>query len=129
MLQGHLLLGASIERLKREPPDIEILVTYLGFKDAFANTSHSEFGFGVVNGDCIPQFIECVMLAPDVHQVALGTDGYLQGGMTLTDVEAKLQKTLHEDPLLIHELRAPKGVVGTQQAHDDRAFVLIQRCV
>jgi hypothetical protein len=47
--------------------------------------------------------------------------------LTVLEVEMQLSQILKSDPLLICEHRAPKGVGMAQQAHDDRAFIAIER--
>jgi hypothetical protein len=127
-LWARRLTGESDEKLIAERPENTLVLEYLKVKDFFANSTKSVRGYGVVNGDEVPDFfIERLANQRTARAVAIGTDGYSKSGDCLAEVEVSLARALMENPLMIESSRGPKGLAPGYKSYDDRAFISIER--
>jgi glycerophosphoryl diester phosphodiesterase len=83
-----------------------------------------EYGYGVVDGDDIPQeHIKRVRLDQDVVKVTLTSDGYPKVCQSLSESEDYLLKILINDPLMITDYKSTKGLAAGHESFDDRAYI------
>lgn len=129
-LHACLLGGASVAALMRDAPDVQLLLEYRRMKDHFANRADTACGYGVINGGDVPAaYIERHAIPSSAAAVAIGSDGYPIAGASLEVVERELQRLLAQDPLMIGESPAPKGLVDGNVSFDDRCFVRVERAL
>lgn len=90
----------------------------------FANRDDTPYGYGVVNGDPIPDaLIKTVQLEKESQEIVLASDGYSKLFPSLEETEAYLHKTLDEDPfgVLEHPLTGARN--PDYHSFDDRAYI------
>jgi hypothetical protein len=127
-LLARILAGETPAELAAAQPESAMVSEYLKVKDHFANSWGTERGYGVINGDEVPnKFVEVFDIPNGASVVAIGTDGYPIPAATLKQVEEQLYNVLRDDPLLIGNSRAPKGMAPGNDSFDDRAFIRLQR--
>jgi hypothetical protein len=127
-LNACLIGGTSVEELMLATPENRIILEYLKVKDNYANNTMNSRGYGVLNGDDVPDsFLEKTKVDSSVHRICIGTDGYPIAGTSLSFVEDKLSELLKHDPLLIHSFPAPKGMTAGSASFDDRGFIRIEK--
>jgi hypothetical protein len=126
MLTALISSGMTVEELIAADPGRQMLMPLLQAQTLFGNSADPEFGFGVINGNPVPNlFVEEWELTPDEHDLVLTTDGYPKVFMTLEETEQYLREDLISDPLRIGKHRTTKGIAAGNVSFDDRAFVLL----
>ncbi len=122
ILQKALDDGTPLaELLKNDIGRAKIQKHILDYASKFANKP--EGGFPVLGrGEIIDDYIIEYPVA-DGEQVVLASDGYPVLAETLTESETVLHKIIKEDPLLIHQHLATKGVVAGNVSYDDRTYI------
>jgi hypothetical protein len=84
--------------------------------------------FGRLDGRPVPDRLVHVLTLPeDWARLVLASDGYPALGGDLDQTEALLARRLREDPLMIDEPPATKGVRPGQESFDDRTWLEIAR--
>lgn len=118
-----LRAGTSIDDVVTQDPGRTAAESLLAVQSGFAN-SPGPFGYGVFNGNPIPeQFIEIVPV-PRGARVTIASDGYPSIRSTLGRTEDRLRSAIRSDPACIGVLRAMgKPVHPGADAPDDRTFV------
>ncbi len=124
MIRGLLLEGETLQSLQADDKGRAFIFPLLQRQHLFANRPGlGAFGYGVMNGDDIPEeYIEIIPVA-DAHEIVLASDGYPVLRMTHTDSEQALQDILRDDPLLYKIYPATKGMQVGQVSFDDRSYV------
>lgn len=111
-------------------PGREAILPLLRLAPAFANTV-GEFGFGVINGDAVPDELISIHSVRAFETVVLSTDGYPdpapEGRLSLADAERYLARRLLLDPCCVSELRSTKGIEEGQSSFDDRSWLELRR--
>lgn len=126
--QALILAGSSEEELARNDLGRNIILPMLEKQFLFQNNVHGgEFSYGVLDGtaSAIP-FIKTIDLSQH-KSIILASDGYPFLETTLELSEQRLRKLLFDDPLLIREFKATKGLLDGQISFDDRAYIKIER--
>ena len=117
-----LLDGKSIEDYRHHDEGRDYILPLLRDYCKYQNVTYP-----VVDGFAIPMHTVQVVSLPDsTHEVALASDGYPLLAPCLQDSEAQLTELLHNDPLLIHEVKATKGWMKGNKSFDDRAYVRLR---
>lgn len=88
----------------------------------FANST-GVYGYGVFNGDDIPeQHIE-VYPVKDASEIVFASDGYPEVFTTLDETEKQLAAVLAQDPLMYKIHPQVKGVKKGHLSYDDRSYI------
>lgn len=96
-------------------------------QDALANTSGSEFPYGVIDGSPVPEELVEVFDVGVGDTVVLATDGYPSAFPTMGEAEGVVGRLVREDPLALGELTVNRGVRPGWLSYDDRAYVRLVR--
>lgn len=124
MIRGLLLEGETLQSLQADDKGRAFIFPLLQRQHLFANRPGlGAFGYGVMNGDDIPEEYIEIIPAADAHEIVLASDGYPVLRMTHTDSEQALQDILRDDPLLYKIYPATKGMQAGQVSFDDRSYV------
>lgn len=123
VLSAMVAQGASFDDLRRNDPTWGMLLPLLSRQEVFANTEIAGvYGYGVLNGDHVPERYLHVDAVPPGSEVVLATDGYLAAHATLSDAEAALAEVLQRDPLLIESHKSFRAA-AEGCSFDDRGWV------
>jgi len=123
LLHGHLAAGRTVEQLLTEDPSRVIYNAFSEQNFALLNHADSPYGFGVVDGNAVPeQFIETIDV-PEGAEVILASDGYPVLKYSLADSEAVLAEILAQDQLLIGTYPQPRALVTGGVSFDDRSWL------
>lgn len=102
----------------------EVMQPWLKEVKRFANRADTPFGYGVVNGDPIPEeLIMTVDLEDGDQEIVLASDGYSKLFPSLEETEAYLHQTLAEDPLGIHKHPLTRAHNPDHHSFDDRSYI------
>lgn len=116
--------GASVEELIKNDPSQAVVLKFLEFQRMFSNLGDHKLGYGVINGDQVPEkFIQVYKLDKFKGNIILATDGYPKLCSTLKETEKYLADLLELDPLLIKKFKSPKGLKPKQTSFDDRSYI------
>lgn len=123
LLNALLADGHSVQQLKENDPSWELMLPILSRQDLFSNLeAEHPLGYGIVNGEHVPDKFIYINDVPPCSEIVLATDGYLSPLGTLEEQEVLLKTALLDDPLLINLYKsfraAPDG-----GSFDDRAWV------
>ena len=123
ILRAELSKGVSQEALlKNDIGRAHISEELLSHSLEHANKAGSG-GFPVLGkGEIIPEYID-VYAVSSGETVVLASDGYPYLAETLSQSEENLQRIISEDPLLIREYQATKGVATDNISYDDRTYI------
>jgi len=124
--QGLLLQGVSADRIRDEDPGLAAVAPLLKVQPSFANHV-GPFGYGVLNGQPVPEpYVEIFPLHVG-DEIALASDGYLGPRKTLSDAESELARLVRADPLSVGPLwEMGKSLADGADAPDDRTYVRIR---
>ncbi len=124
MIETLLSQGVTVEALQADDKGRAFILPLLEQQHLFANRADDcVFGYGVMNGDEIPEkFIE-VLAVGDTKEIVLASDGYPVLYPTHAQTEAHLQGVLKHDPLLYKEHASTKGLQAGQVSFDDRSYM------
>lgn len=124
MTQALILNGETVDSLRADDKGRAFIMPLLQQQHLFANRADAGgFGYGVMNGDDIPDVFVDVIEAFDVSEIVLASDGYPVLRRSLAQSEAALQKILTEDPLLCQLHFSTKGQQAGQVSFDDRSYL------
>lgn len=124
--QSLLLGGESLQMVAEEDPGRQLIMPLLRGQKFFANNEQSEWGYGVVDGQKIPSFFLEVFSAKGVSEIVFASDGYPEIFSSLAESEEALARKLQEDPLLLRQPPATKGLRPGNISFDDRAYLRFQ---
>lgn len=124
MIETLLAQGMTVDDLQTDDKGRAFILPLLQQQHLFANRGgDSVFGYGVMNGDDIPdQYIDILPVGA-AGEVVLASDGYPVLLPTLAESEAFLQNVLKNDPLLYREYPSTKGLQAGQVSFDDRSYL------
>ena len=122
ILQEALESGTPIAELRQNDIGRAAIQKHLlDYASQFANAP--EGGFPVLGrGEIVAEYIVTYPVG-DEEQVVLASDGYPVLKGTLAESEACLQEIITEDPLLMDQYQATKGVVAGNVSYDDRTYI------
>ncbi len=126
VFHSRIEAGATTEELYKDDPFMPSMKALCYHQKSLENNNKSAWGFGVMNGEDIPErFIEIIDV-PTGSDVIITSDGYPIVKDTLEASEAALRKLLVEDPLLIGTHPQPKGIKPGLDSFDDRSWLKIK---
>ncbi len=124
-LEKLLALGTSLETLIENDPTKRFMrYATLRWQVRYTNSEHPMYGYGVVNGNRVPDSrIEYIPMPLGARSLVLTTDGYPR--CVLRDRSAETHQALLDlldrDPLCIREWVAARGVPARGRIPDDCA--------
>ncbi len=120
----ELLEGGMTEAdlLANDPTPAMIAKEMMKDSKRFANSDNPVFGYGVINGNPVPERHIKVVSVGAAREVVLASDGYPKIFNTLTQTEAYLADVNAKDPLCYKENPQPKAVKGGRY-YDDVSYV------
>lgn len=124
MIETLLSHGVTVEELQADDKGRAYILPLLSQQHVFANRADDcIFGYGVMNGDPIPEKYIDVISTAGAHEVVLASDGYPVLRATHAETERCLQDILGNDPLLYKTHASTKGVQAGQVSFDDRSYL------
>lgn len=119
----------SVPELLADDPGRAMILPLLQDEGLMANLAAPEpLAFGRLDGTPVPDsFVRVHALPPEWRRVVLASDGYPAMAPTLAEAEALLASRIHDDPLMICDPPATKGVGPGQVSFDDRSWLEIAR--
>lgn len=128
------LLRAELQRVGPEQllasdPGRAMVLPLLAAEHLLANLDRDDpLVFGRLDGRPVPdRLVRVVPLPGDWDRVVLASDGYPELPPTLAAAEEHLARRLREDPLMIADPPATKGVAAGGYSYDDRTWLEIAR--
>jgi len=126
-LEAELRLGKTIEELLENDTGTEYIKPLLGIQYLFKNISGSQYSYGVLDGQKIPEEeIKVVKVPKGAKNIILSSDGYPVLKGTLKESEDELKRIIREDPLCIRINKQFRGVGKGLVSYDDRAYLKIE---
>ncbi|TNE31818.1 MAG: hypothetical protein EP349_03355 [Alphaproteobacteria bacterium] len=123
VLHGHLAAGRSVADLLANDPSRTVYNAFSAQNFSLLNNVGNTYGFGVIDGNTVPdKFIETIDV-PDGAEVILASDGYPVLKNSLEESEAALADILAQDPLLIGDYPQPRALVTGGISFDDRSWL------
>jgi hypothetical protein len=122
----HMELGrgkTEQELLENDPTPGMISSTVMRGTRMFTNDSDPVFGYGVLNGQPVPEQHIRIVCSPNAREIVIASDGYPEIFMTLKETENYLAKVIAEDPLCYKTNPQPKGVLKGQISYDDKSYI------
>ena len=115
------------DQILADDPGRRIIQPHITGQVRFQNLGSSHrLAYCMLDGEPIPrQLIRIDVLADDVTQLILASDGYPVLLPTLRQSEERLQALLAEDPLCIGPLSGTKGLRPGCDSFDDRSYLSI----
>lgn len=124
MIETLLSQGVTVEELQADDKGRAYILPLLSQQHIFANRADDcVFGYGVMNGDPIPEKYIEIISAASVSEVVLASDGYPVLRGTHAETESYLQDILKHDPLFYKEYASTKGLQAGQVSFDDRSYL------
>lgn len=124
MIEALLREGETVGSLQADDKGRQFIFPLLQRQHLFANRADAgNFGFGVMNGDTVPDKFVDVIPAAGAQEIVLASDGYPFLFATLAQSEEKLAHVLRDDPLLYKIHRSTKGMQAGQVSFDDRSYL------
>jgi hypothetical protein len=116
----------KLDTIKRCDPGRAFILPLLEAQYVFQNNASNIYGYGCIDGSDVPsKFINVTRLSVG-EEAVLATDGYPILCRTLTEAEAKLSRSLRDDPMRIDNDLGTKGYdPETQASYDDRTYLRI----
>lgn len=124
--QSLLMSGQNIKEIAEKDPGRELVLPLLRLQRQFANEARSEWGYGTLNGEPVPAFFLEVFPVEKGSDVVFASDGYTEALPSLHESEEVLARRLRDDPLLLRQPPATKGLRPEQISFDDRSFLRFQ---
>lgn len=125
-LNAMIANGASVDDLLKDDPFHVLLCDLCDYTPALLNNAESRSGWGVINGETIPEkFIEIIPV-PEGSDLIMTSDGYPVIETTLQESENRLKQILDEDPLLIGKYPQPRAMKNDMDSFDDRSWLKIK---
>lgn len=122
MIEIALRKGATEADIARKDIGRDFIEPLRMGQCVFANRP-GPYGYGVINGNPVPDEFLQIFDARQAHEIVFQTDGYPHAFRTLAESEAYLAAVLKEDPLLFRKHKSTKGVQAGNISFDDRTFV------
>jgi len=124
MIETLLSQGVTVTSLQAEDKGRAFILPLLEQQHLFANRADDcVFGYGVMNGDEIPEKFIDILPVGGAKEIVLASDGYPVLYATQAQTEAHLQDVLKHDPLLYKEHASTKGLQAGQVSFDDRSYL------
>lgn len=124
MIETLLAQGKTVAELQEHDTGRDFIFPLLQQQHHFANRADDcVFGYGVMNGDDIPERYIEIMPAADTKEIVLASDGYPVLHQTHAETEKALQAILRDDPLLYKEYPSTKGLEKGLVSFDDRSYL------
>ncbi|MGW3964957.1 hypothetical protein ACWED2_34420 [Amycolatopsis sp. NPDC005003] len=126
VLRRHLADGVPEATLLAEDPGRAAVQELLRALTGLRNRPVPRYGYGAVDGQDVPDgFVEVIPIPPEVHEVALTTDGYPEPAPDLAESERLLAGRLERDPLMLDPPET-KGLRPGANSFDDRAYLRLR---
>ncbi|BAY28243.1 hypothetical protein NIES2107_00670 [Nostoc carneum NIES-2107] len=127
MVHSYLAQGKTIDELLQNDPSQNFLVSIYRLQASLCNSPAEPFGYGVINGDKVPEkYIEVIQIPEEVKSVVLASDGYPDLRKTLTESEAILSEMIAKDPLFYDIYLGHRGLSPGRESFDDRTYVRLE---
>lgn len=124
MIETLLAQGMTVADLQADDKGRAFILPLLQQQHLFANRADDcVFGYGVMNGDDIPEKYIDVLPVQDAKEAVLASDGYPVLFSTQAQTEDFLQDVLRNDPLLYKGYPSTKGLQAGQVSFDDRSYL------
>lgn len=124
MIEALLREGETVESLQADDKGRQFIFPLLQRQHLFANRADvGDFGFGVMNGDSVPEKFVDIISASGAQEIVMASDGYPFLCAALAQSEEKLAHVLRDDPLLYKLHRSTKGMQAGQVSFDDRSYL------
>lgn len=124
MIQALLLEGETIETLQAHDKARDFILPLLEKQHLFANLDEAGFfGYGVLNGDRVPEHYVDIISVPAGAEIVIASDGYPVLQPSLAESEDLLRQVIAEDPLLCRQHLSTKGRQAGQVSFDDRSYL------
>lgn len=124
MIETLLAQGMTVEALQADDKGRAYILPLLSQQHIFANRADDcVFGYGVMNGDTIPEKYIEIISAAGAREIVMASDGYPVLHTTHAQTEACLQDILKNDPLLYRQYASTKGLQAGQVSFDDRSYL------
>jgi len=123
------LLGNTSGNSNKKDPGRDLIHPLLLRQRRFQNNMNAPALYRYWAMDGFPIHEEGIQVhdvPPSVQQVILASDGYPKLYSTLQETETHLLKLIHEDPMMIDQYLAAKGVQEGAESFDDRTYLRIQ---
>lgn len=126
-LEGELRKGKTVEELLENDTGAQYINPLLNIQCLFNNNPGSQYSYGVIDGQEIPEEEIKILKVPDgTKNIILATDGYPVLKSTLKETEAELKRIIAEDPLCIGKYKQFRGISKGLVSFDDRAYLKIE---
>lgn len=112
--------------LENDPTPAIVAKELMPNSKIFANHPTSELGYGVINGNPIPDRHIRVISVGSAQEIVLASDGYPQVFNSLAATERHLSEVVASDPLCYKENPQPKAVKSGRY-YDDVSYVRFRR--
>ncbi len=122
-LHAEIAKGRAIASLRAEDPGRILIAPLLEQQCWLQNQPAAQMGFPVLDGFLDLQGVQIVSVPPRTEEIVLASDGYPELAATLEESEQELADILREDPLLIGDFKATKGLQPGNVSFDDRAYI------
>ncbi|BAY10093.1 protein phosphatase 2C domain-containing protein [Calothrix sp. NIES-2098] len=127
IVHSYLAQGKTITDLIQNDPSQNFLVSIYKLQAALCNSSAEPFGYGVINGDRVPEkYIEVIKIPEQVKSVVLASDGYPDLRITLAESEEILSELIAKDPLFYDLYLGQRGLAPGRESFDDRTYVRLE---
>lgn len=124
MIETLLAQGKTVEALRENDAGRDFIFPLLQQQHLFANRADDcVFGYGVMNGDDIPEKYIDILPVDDAGDIVMASDGYPVLQTTHAETEKALQDILRDDPLLYKDYPSTKGLQKDQVSFDDRSYL------
>lgn len=126
-LRAHLWQGTSVSELQANDPTWPMLKPLLEVAPAFQNHPTDPLGYGAFDGQEIPaQYLHVVIIAPEVSEIVLASDGYPILYSTLDDTENAFLDLRKNDPLMIDITLGGRPFPTHEGSFDDRSYLRLR---
>ncbi|OUL20805.1 hypothetical protein [Nostoc sp. 106C] len=127
IVHSYLAQGKTITELLQNDPSQNFLVSIYSLQSALCNSPTEPFGYGVINGERVPEkYIEVVKIPEQVKSVILASDGYPDLRTTLKESETILREIIAKDPLFYDLYLGQRGLAPGRESFDDRTYVRLE---
>ena len=121
-----LLNGSTVDSLMQDDEGRGFILPFLQKQAVLKNNTDSALGYSVFDGFTVAMDKVKVISVDAAENIVLSSDGYPYLYSTLEASENKLQAVLANDPLLIKEFKATKGLKRGNVSFDDRAYLSVK---
>lgn len=118
--------GATYDEIAENDIGRQAILPRIMEQHRYANDKASPLGYGVLNGNPVPEEFIVIYTLKDNDILVLASDGYPSLCDTLEESEALLEKEIFENPLCCTGYKSTKGISPGSHSFDDRAYIKLK---